>query len=192
MLSERQLKMLDDIKTVCAATEESEIETACREFAKDTEMAVNSFGVNAKEIVEAVRENKAYEEFFETLSYIWVRFLAYAAGKDFRYDGRNEYSVKKGSELFNDPDFQENAASRFSFTDKDLERCINEGHYRYLPEMLKSKELYIASRLYRTHKTLFQTFSKIVFCFLDQTDRAVKKLVADGTFTETWWRCPLI
>lgn len=112
-----------------------------------------------RELVTRLSENEKAKENMEALSAEWVRVL-HKQREEHRYDARNEYSVFIGEELY------------------DL--------YQSEPWM-EGNSIFreIANEMGFQHRTIHQTFSGLIFEFLN-------KVHPEIALEDSWHKCPMI
>ena len=119
----------------------------------------NNLFYNFRELVTRLSENEKAKENMEALSAEWVRVL-HKQREEHRYDARNEYSVSVGEELYSmhqsEPWMKENPIFRE-----------------------------IAGEMGFQHRTIQQTFSGLIFEFLN-------KVHPEIALEDSWYRCPMI
>ena len=108
-------------------------------FANKMENAVNSFGFPKKQVCDLIFQNENSIRHFLDISLGWIQDLT--ERKEWQYDGRNEASVKLAREIMN-----------------GVENIF---------EPLDSAKIFVREAN-KWHRTLQQTFSGLVFCFLDK------------------------
>ena len=119
----------------------------------------NNLFYNFRELVTRLSENEKAKENMEALSAEWVRVL-HKQREEHRYDARNEYSVSIGEELY------------------DL--------YQSVPWM-KGNPIFreIAGEMGFQHRTIQQTFSGLIFEFLN-------KVHPEIALEDSWHKCPMV
>lgn len=167
-----------------------EADNICKSFARDMESAVNNFGFNPKEIVDAIMSDENALTAFSRISAMWIRALSFLSKDSWMYDDRNAYSVLRGAYLEEDDLFKK-WMDETSPIDADQLREVNkvfQGRRGNIPLM----ELSVVESVLRYHRTLQQTFSKLVFLFVDKTVSEVQRLKKEEFLEEQWWKAPLI
>ena len=119
----------------------------------------NNLFYNFRELVTRLSENEKAKENMEALSAEWVRVL-HKQREEHRYDARNEYSVSVGEELYSmhqsEPWMKENPIFRE-----------------------------IAGEMGFQHRTIQQTFSGLIFEFLN-------KVHPEIALEDSWHKCPMV
>lgn len=135
----------------------------------DAQEIVNQFSYMTNNLVFKV--NKTAEEYqdsalMEELDLCWIRTVS---SPEYRTDLRNEASAKVGRQLANIP-----------FVSKKLEQSNN-------PKMAE-----VAEKMSRVHRTIQQSFSRLIFYhFMLICDRKEKQILC-GIMGEEFYRLPLI
>ena len=162
---------------------------SCKEFAQAMEAAVNPFGFDHEEFVGQVNGDASSKKFFMDICYAWLRIIEYTSKERFRYDDRNKYAVETGASLMNDQKLQGHVHDRFPVSDKWIERNIRTREYKRARDMGQDEDpaMYVATLISGTHRTLFQTFSRQVFLFLNFENALFG---AQKSLYEGWWKCP--
>lgn len=167
-----------------------EADNICKSFARDMESAVNNFGFNPKQIVDAIMSDENALTAFSRISAMWIRALSFLSKDSWMYDDRNVYSVLRCAYLEEDDLFKK-WMDETSPINADQLREVNkvfQGRRGNIPLM----ELSVVESVLRYHRTLQQTFSKLVFLFVDKTVPEVQRLKKEEFLEAQWWRAPLI
>lgn len=146
---------------------------------------INRFGVPYNDIINEIRNDPYVNERFYELAAHWIESEAKAYA-DGMYDDRNEDSAKKCAELAN-KDFVRNALKwQDDYTTVIKQAITGYDERQYMDE----------TPLRRMHRTLKQTFSGLVFRYLDEV--VINDYFLDvlqdmrEKYGEQWYRCPLI
>lgn len=135
----------------------------------DAEEILNQFSYLTNNLVFKVNKNaEEYRnsELMEDLDFCWIRILASA---DYRTDLRNEASSKVGKQL-----------AAIPFVTKRLEHSNNQ-------KMEK-----VAEKMAQEHKTIQQSFSKLVFYHFLLTCNAKESQILYDKLGKDFYRLPLI
>ncbi len=139
--------------------------------------AINSFCVDFKGIVSGILSSPQGIKNMDQIAGCWIKALDMQY-KETRYDDRNEYSALIGSKLIQRNylhDFVQEQSSGYAPLNARLHRTYTFG-------------MYLSDYMCREHRTLQQTFSRLVFQYLKERFPQLS-CVNDS---ETWERCPLI
>lgn len=135
----------------------------------DAEEILNQFSYLTNNLVFKVNKNaEEYRnsELMEDLDFCWIRILASA---DYRTDLRNEASSKVGKQL-----------AAIPFVAKRLEHSNNQ----------KMEE--VAEKMAQEHKTIQQSFSKLVFYHFLLTCNSKESQILYDKLGKDFYRLPLI
>ena len=153
-----------------------------KELQKAVSRFVNSFSFDHKELVAEIQQSEPANANFRKIVAWWVTCLACMQNFNYYYDGRNEIAVRKGTEISNHPAFL--AFQKQVLGDIDATFEVSKMFKSWNAQKLDG--LTFCQCETRDHRTLQQSFSKIVFYYLNET-------VGSFDFnSETWWRMPLI
>lgn len=135
---------------------------SAQEIAKYFALETNYYSFNPVKTAEELKDSKQMDD----LDVCWIKTLA---NPDYRTDGRNEIATRKGRQLAEIP-----------FIKRKIERVSN-------PKMEET-----AKKMAWEHRTLQQTFSKLVFYHFMQncSDRNRQKLIQ--VMGEDFYKLPLI
>lgn len=128
-------------------------EKAVKDMIEKLGTAVNSFGFDPKNIINAVKEDKNGYANLGQLAYEWV--AVWEKSKDWQTDGRNEQSTKLCKEIAQ------------AIREHDGENCILDD--KTFPKL--------DDCAYRMHKTLVQLCSGLFHQVLRDTDRTAKRVL---------------
>lgn len=139
-----------------------------------------------EKIAEEIRQNSMANQRFLKLAVQWVE----ARAKDYtekNYDGRDEVSAKMSNELFDSHYIQEELEKEDVFS--AIAKSMIYGERR--------NGFTVHYALQWMHRTLKQTFSTLVFRYLDllETGSVTHKTMLDQVrekYGTDWYRCPLI
>lgn len=148
------------IKKGLEMVEKFKTEQDAKVLAEIMENFVNSFTPEVDEFIEGIKSAPLeIKNKLTLISIAWIGKLKKFQDNNY-YDGRNEYSVKTASEIF---DLSEifSAALMQPYLD---EGCIDAGTYEDGSEI--PFEIIFAYKMSISHRTLQQTFSSIVFKWL--------------------------
>lgn len=135
----------------------------------DAEEILNQFSYLTNNLVFKVNKNaEEYRnsELMEDLDFCWIRILASA---DYRTDLRNEASSKVGKQL-----------AAIPFVAKRLEHSNNQ----------KMEE--VAEKMAQEHKTIQQSFSKLIFYHFLLTCNSKESQILYDKLGKDFYRLPLI
>lgn len=146
--------------------EESNVETLVSTF----ENFVNNFIVDTKKFNESLKnEEEAVKVRFATISLLWIKKCNYLYLQDF-YDLRNEYSVKIASEIYNllGDKLKDFYPEYEGYNKEDLKSYAEkrEDAKNGVKPSPQSFEVLFVELMARSHRTLQQTFSGMIFNWL--------------------------
>ena len=153
-----------------------------RKIFDDLSLAVNCFGFPYKEMYEKIVSFDNSKEVFKNIAYTWLYTLS-AIDKSGKYDGRNEYSCCTATKLLR---------TKMVVWNSEVDDI-----YDY-PQTNASIGKIFSYMLIHEHKTLQQTFSKLVFYYFYMEwnniygeEYVQKELKRNSLYTD-FFKCPLI
>lgn len=145
---------------------------------------LNSLIFKPEKISKEIKEDGIAHAYFAELCEHWVSYLGIAFEEKL-FDMRNESSCKVGK-IICDNDV---------FFNVKREQELFKKEYKFLEDYTFDE--YLAVKMVSEHRTIQQTFSKLVLYYLYTYGRpsvkeALQKLVDDKILEEEFWRLPLI
>lgn len=163
-------------------------ETLKKGNAEDTIRAINDemnrFGVPIKSLVEEIKADPDTKRKFKALAMLWIEQEAQNYMQR-RYDGRNEYSIGICYELSQQCQTTrntKNTQSKYQLLAHDILYGCENGKVHGITSM---------------HRTIKQTFSGLVFYFLESmkgNNREINRMIkpVQKRYGEYWYSCPMI
>ena len=172
--------------------------SVCEAAYLDMAMVVNNaLFCDEKELVNEICLDSELKEMFEKISLYWVEMMNYRSSEKFLWDDRNKYSVFTSKDLMGNDVFVRSLLPVGILSKKEMERIMSRvsvnNDFRFVSMYFKNdKELFFTGRMFSLHPTQMQTFSRVVFFFLNETNDAVKMMVDGKQLRADWWKTALV
>lgn len=166
------------------------------DFLSTTSSMVNNFSFAPETMIPLILENEKADIFMLRTSILWIKFLSQLHDMRF-YDERNQHSVLVCKEMSLSKEFddlyslliKENDLIEKEYSHSDVKKFAEIGLY--------SPEILLTMYMSTDHRTLIQTFSKLIFMYLDTCSHQkvvdmILKLKNQNRLSEYFQYTPLI
>lgn len=185
-MNKNECQFVEDLKTGCLLEGdflETLDEEKTKNLLKNLSDFLNNFSFKVEPVVDEISKDSFSSGYFYETCVLWTAYL-YRCFKEKKFDFRNEESVKRGKIIY-----EETGLDTGLYLEKvsDLEDLKDED---FLPER-------IVYHMSREHRTIQQTFSKMVFYFLANKTypslrEDIQKLIKEGKLFHDFWYLPLV